>query len=118
MRSRYPKFDKYISKEQIYLNTERKIYFRRYSPGTQFIFFKKEESQYKQVLTVQTLRNKLSDPKRDKITCVKIIGKDIRKDTDLLNLKYKMNIQNLLTSASVSVAAIIEKKNKRTNLSK
>jgi hypothetical protein len=82
------------------------------------MFFRKGESQYKQVLTAQALRNELPDPKRDKITCVKMIGKDIKKNTDLLNLKCEMDIQNLLISVSVSVAAIIGEKNKKTGLFK
>jgi hypothetical protein len=66
--------------------------FRRYSPNTQFIFFKKGESQYKQVLTIQALRNKLSDPKRDKIACVKMIGEDMKKNANLSDLEYKIDI--------------------------
>jgi hypothetical protein len=82
------------------------------------MFFRKRESQYKQVLAVQALRNRFPDPKRDEIACVKIIGKDMEKDVNLLDLKYKINIQNLLISVSVSMAAIIRKKNKKTGLSK
>jgi hypothetical protein len=63
----------------MHLNAERKMYFKRYSPDTQPMFFKKGKSQYKQVLAVQVLRNKLSDPKRDKIACVKIIEKENKK---------------------------------------
>jgi hypothetical protein len=60
------------------------------------------------------LRNRFSDPKRGEIACVKIIGKNMGKDTDLLNLKYEIDIQNLSISASVSAAIIIgEKKIKR-----
>jgi hypothetical protein len=40
------------------------------------------------------------------------------KDTNLSDLKYKMNIQNLPILASVSVAVIIGKKNKKTGLFK
>jgi hypothetical protein len=92
--------------------------FRRYSPGTQPIFFKKEESQYKQVLAVQALRNGFPDSKRDKIACVKIIGKNIGEDTDLLDLKCEIDIQNLPILISVSATTIIKEKNKKANLSK
>jgi hypothetical protein len=40
------------------------------------------------------------------------------KDTDLLDLKCEMDIQNFPILASISAAIIIEKKNKKTNLSK
>jgi hypothetical protein len=92
VRSRCPKFNKYINKGQIHFNTEKKICLRRYSPNAQPIFFRKKESQYKQVLATQTLRNRLPNSKRDKIACVKIIGKNIKENTDLLDLKYKMDI--------------------------
>jgi hypothetical protein len=55
-------------------------------------FLKKKESQYKQVLTVQALRNELSDSKRDKIACVRIIEKDMKEDINLLDLKCEMDI--------------------------
>jgi hypothetical protein len=64
------------------------------------------------------LRNEFPNPKRGKIACVKMIGKNMKKDADLSNLKYKMNIQNLLILTSVFVAAIIGKKNKKTGLFK
>jgi hypothetical protein len=64
------------------------------------------------------LRSKSPDPKRDKIACVRMIGKDMRKDIDLSDLKYEMNIQNLFTLTSVSVAAIIKEKNKKAGLFK
>jgi hypothetical protein len=76
----------------MHLNTERKVCFKRYSPDIQLIFFKKRESQYKQILAVQTLRNKSSNPKRDKITCVKIIGKNIKKNINLSDLKCEIDI--------------------------
>jgi hypothetical protein len=47
-----------------------------------------------------------------------MIKKNIKENTNLSDLKCKMNIQNLLTSISIFVAAIIEKKNKKTDLSK
>jgi hypothetical protein len=65
---------------------------RRYSPGAQFMFFRKEKSQYKQILAAQALRNRFSDPKRNKIACVKMIGKDMREDVNLLDLKCEIDI--------------------------
>jgi hypothetical protein len=118
MRPQCPKLDKYISKGQMHLNTQKKICLRRYSPNAQPMFFKKRESQYKQILAAQTLRNRPPDPKRDEIACVKIIKKDIEKNANLSNLKYEINIQNLPTSASISATTIIKKKNKKTGLSK
>jgi hypothetical protein len=82
------------------------------------MFFRKEESQYKQVLAAQILRNGFPDPKRDEIACVKIIGKDMRKNTDLSDLECEMDIQNFLTLASISATTIIRKKNKKTDLFK
>jgi hypothetical protein len=76
----------------MHLNAEKKMCLRRYSPDTQPIFFRKGKSQYKQILATQTLRNRFSDPKRDKIACVRIIGKDIEKDADLSDLKCEMDI--------------------------
>jgi hypothetical protein len=76
----------------MHLNAKREVCFRRYSPGAQPIFFKKEESQYKQILAVQALRNKFSDPKRDKITCVKMIGKDMKENANLSDLECEMDI--------------------------
>jgi hypothetical protein len=64
------------------------------------------------------LRNGPPNPKRDKITCVKMIKKNIKKDADLLNLKCEIDIQNLFILISVSATIIIEKKNKKTGLSK
>jgi hypothetical protein len=90
----------------------------RYSPSTQLMFFKKGESQYKQVLAAQALRNRPPDPKRDEIACVRMIGKDMGKDADLSDLKCEIDIQNFPISASISVAAIIREKNKKTGLSK
>jgi hypothetical protein len=118
MRLQYPKLNKYISKRQIHLNAQKEICLRRSSPNAQPIFFKKKESQYKQILTTQTLRNEPPNPKRDKIAYVKIIEKDIKKNTDLSDLEYEINIQNLPISASVSTTTIIGKKNKKANLSK
>jgi hypothetical protein len=47
-----------------------------------------------------------------------MIGKNIKEDTDLLNLKCEIDIQNLFISASISAATIIKNKNKKINLSK
>jgi hypothetical protein len=74
------------------------------------MFFRKKESQYKQILAAQALRNKPPNPKRGEIACVKIIEKNIKKDTDLSDLEYKIDIQNLLISVSVSATIIIKKK--------
>jgi hypothetical protein len=92
VRLRCPKLDKCVSKRQMHLNTKRKVYFRRYSPNAQLMFFRKRESQYKQVLAAQALRNKLPDPKRDKIACVRMIEEDMGEDADLSDLKCEMNI--------------------------
>jgi hypothetical protein len=92
MRLRYPKFNKCVSKGQIYLNAEKKVCLKRYSPDTQFMFFRKRKSQYKQVLAAQALRNRPPDPKRDKIACVRMIKENMKEDTDLSDLKCKMDI--------------------------
>jgi hypothetical protein len=47
-----------------------------------------------------------------------MIGKDMREDTDLSDLKYKINIQNFFISVSISATIIIGEKNKKTSLSK
>jgi hypothetical protein len=118
VRSRYSKLNEYVSKGQIHLNKKEKVCLKRYSPNAQPMFFRKEESQYKQILATQTLRNRPPDPKRGKIACIRMIEKDIKEDTNLSNLECEMDIQNLPTSASVSITTIIGKKNKKTNLSK
>jgi hypothetical protein len=64
------------------------------------------------------LRNEFPDPKRNKIACVKMIGKDMRKDANLLDLKCEMDIQNLSISVFISATTIIGEKNKKINLSK
>jgi hypothetical protein len=92
MGLRCSKLDECVSKGQIYLNKKGKICLKRYSPDIQLIFFRKEESQYKQVLAVQALRNKSPDLKRGKIAGVKIIGKDMGEDIDLSDLKCEMDI--------------------------
>jgi hypothetical protein len=47
-----------------------------------------------------------------------MIGKNIKENADLSDLKCKINIQNLPISASVSAVTIIGKKNKKISLSK
>jgi hypothetical protein len=42
----------------------------------------------------------------------------MKKDTDLSDLKYEIDIQNLPISASISATIIIGKKNKKTDLFK
>jgi hypothetical protein len=47
-----------------------------------------------------------------------MIGKDMGENANLSDLEYKIDIQNFPISVSIFVAAIIGKKNKKTDLSK
>jgi hypothetical protein len=64
------------------------------------------------------LRNGPPDSKRDKIACVRMIGEDMEKDADLLNLECEMDIQNFSILASISATIIIGEKNKKIDLFK